>query len=124
MCQKAPSARRRIKTGRRNTFGVIVDVRKHRAPKGALRLSQATTGSLLDEGQKAPSTKRCIKTIISSFPGGPVEPYVRKHRTPKGALRQADLAVQLDLVGSVRKQRAPKGLSIVECGWRRLGLLR
>ena len=37
------------------------------------------------DGQKAPSAKRCIKTlkrsIIPSF-------FVRKHRAPKGALRQ------------------------------------
>ena len=38
-------------------------VRKHRAPKGVLRLGQCRVGSLLFVlCQKAPSAKRCIKT--------------------------------------------------------------
>ena len=63
-CQKAPSAKRCIKT-RRKRRGRICRcfVRKHRAPKGALR--QAPTHQPLvvgRAGQKAPSAKRCIKT--------------------------------------------------------------
>ena len=37
-------------------------VRKHRAPKGALRLLAQGAEEVSDEGQKAPSAKRCIKT--------------------------------------------------------------
>ena len=37
-------------------------VRKHRAPKGALRLSRGTLQSCMLLCQKAPSAKRCIKT--------------------------------------------------------------
>ena len=38
-------------------------VRKHRAPKGALRLAESVADALYDVvSQKAPSAKRCIKT--------------------------------------------------------------
>ena len=87
--QKAPSAKRCIKTAiLRNTVrysshvrkhrapkgalrrrvgavdeGHVVGVRKHRAPKGALRQQHPTdTQAGLEERQKAPSAKRCIKT--------------------------------------------------------------
>ena len=64
-------------------------VRKHRAPKGALRLIYAARGQLLCERrQKAPSAKRCIKTC-SFMPSRHTEnTSVRKHRAPKGALRR------------------------------------
>ena len=38
-------------------------------------------------GQKAPSTKRCIKTWRGSTAGSG-DLLVRKHRAPKGALRR------------------------------------
>ena len=58
-------------------------VRKHRAPKGALRLgNQHVRGELL---------------------------HVRKHRAPKGALRLDERAVTLGKLLDVRKHRAPKG---------------
>ena len=62
-CQKAPSAKRCIKTAadpvcRRGRPGV----RKHRAPKGALRLVAVPHRLIVYVGQKAPSAKRCIKT--------------------------------------------------------------
>ena len=85
-------------------------VRKHRAPKGALRqkitqirhihawCSQKArstkrciktftrlTKSLSDSGQKARSTKRCIKT--SKVYSGIRFSLVRKHQAPNGALR-------------------------------------
>ena len=43
----------------------MMRVRKHRAPKGALRplADQFTLNSVAD--QKAPSAKRCIKTRLS-----------------------------------------------------------
>ena len=40
------------------------DVRKHRAPKGALRLIIVHVGGVHVQGQKAPSAKRCIKTHL------------------------------------------------------------
>ena len=86
--QKAPSAKRCIKTRvdeRVRTFDVTV--RKHRAPKGALRLARAASdqfGRVLS--QKAPSAKRCIKTDEEALQI-PVRNKVRKHRAPKGALR-------------------------------------
>ena len=65
MRQKAPSAKRCIKTPRRSAQHASTrsSVRKHRAPKGALRrrtLSGQTTS--LSTSQKAPSAKRCTKT--------------------------------------------------------------
>ena len=88
--QKAPSAKRCIKTGSaRQSHSGGRCVRKHRAPKGALRLQQdkplaiplcvrkhrAPNGALRRKPghcpkywrtrQKAPSAKRCIKTPTS-----------------------------------------------------------
>ena len=106
-------------------------VRKHRAPKGALRLLETPTSPLIVQRQKAPSAKRCIKT-----PAGILDcdrrQRVRKHRAPKGALRQQRPRCSRDscsgqkapsakrciktwsvdadgLVSVVRKHRAPKG---------------
>ena len=84
-CQKAPSAKRCIKTGCDGSrIRECWFVRKHRAPKGALRRN---ADDLLCEN---------------------VEP-VRKHRAPKGALRHGeDCRHKLELQ-HVRKHRAPKG---------------
>ena len=61
-------------------------VRKHRAPKGALRRDFVPLGKTPSFGQKAPSAKRCIKTFHN--PGSSYKVRsVRKHRAPKGALR-------------------------------------
>ena len=60
--QKAPSAKRRIKT-------------QQRVPRGTW-----SHGC-----QKAPSAKKCIKTRLMQLMHR--YPYVRKHRAPKGALR-------------------------------------
>ena len=40
-------------------------VRKHRAPKGALRRRRARMIRFVLSGQKAPSAKKCIKTDAS-----------------------------------------------------------
>ena len=46
------------------SFGVV---RKHRAPKGALRpVDKAVEAARTDLCQKAPSAKRCIKTWAST----------------------------------------------------------
>ena len=81
-------------------------VRKHRAPKGALRRGHEALEAAGNVGEKATSAKRCIKT-----PGyGSTDAYcrgeVRKHQAPKGALRLVRLVQELDLVG-VRKHQAP-----------------
>ena len=90
----------------------LIAIRKHRAPKGALRLSASTPHGISSSCQKAPSAKRCIKThsslellhrlqarqkapsdkrCIKTYPPPaseyPQYPRVRKHRAPKGALR-------------------------------------
>ena len=61
--QKAPSAKRCIKTRTRicSTCQRKL-VRKHRAPKGALRHLLLTLEGASRLRQKAPSAKRCIKT--------------------------------------------------------------
>ena len=43
-------------------------IRKHRAPKGALRRAVVTAGVAVEFCQKAPSAKRCIKTPGSGHP--------------------------------------------------------
>ena len=104
-CQKAPSAKRCIKTKNHSSSGYVVHyVRKHRAPKGALRRRSVVsiTFSIM-MGQKAPSAKRCIKTTTTCRECNSVE-QVRKHRAPKGALRRE---VGLLFVGERVRQKAP-----------------
>ena len=64
--QKAPSAKRFIKTGDRFMLvSIPLLVRKNRAPKGALRHNVvAGFENVLAFSQKAPSAKRCIKTRV------------------------------------------------------------
>ena len=133
-CQKAPSAKRCIKTrGQIPQRRSGREVRKHRAPKGALRHQRPDGERPKMRCQIAPSTKRCIKTrfrdilVLSRFrcqkapsakrciktrgqiPQRRSGREVRKHRAPKGALRR--LATSLRRCGrlSVRKHRAPLG---------------
>ena len=84
-------------------------VGKHRAPKGALRLlTDATCVVFLFLRQKAPSAKRCIKTLQWCACDAWIW-LVRKHRAPKGALRQGVCVdVCEECFESVRKHRAPK----------------
>ena len=57
-------------------------VRKHRAPKGALRLDGIATQRISDHvRQKAPSAKRCIKTELERSSLNQFC-FVRKHRAP------------------------------------------
>ena len=84
-------------------------VRKHRAPKGALRRAFPRAIRAADVSQKAPSAKRCIKTRCDLAIVANVIQIVRKHRAPKGALRpwrrcRSEMSRQ-----HVRKHRAPKG---------------
>ena len=92
-----------------------VGVRKHRAPKGALRPVLDGFGTLFQvASQKAPSAKRCIKTLpgqcsrasleasesterhkahydsSATWASGQDTP-VGEHRVPKGALRLGGL---------------------------------
>ena len=110
LCQKAPSAKRCIKTpDRRSCSPCGWTVRKHRAPKGALRLVNGPEllGDALPR-QKAPSAKRCIKTRWNWLTLGD-NATVRKHRAPKGALRRKKSRRPCNDIPDVRKHRAPKG---------------
>ena len=85
--QKAPSTTRRIKTNMTTTpSSVLVLVRKHPAPEGALRPDLRRILEEHGTRQKAPSTRRCIKTLarvaLDNLPK-----LVRKHPAPEGALR-------------------------------------
>ena len=81
--QIAPSTKRRIKTRVvDDLFHGAQRVRKHRAPKGALRHIWKT--SRAENG------------------------LVRKHRAPKGALRRFQAESHLVLALEFRKHRAPK----------------
>ena len=83
----------------------LVPVRKHRAPKGALRHIGFPVAVAVFSCQKAPSAKRCIKTVSSrgsSRHGSPV----RKHRAPKGALGHIGHEnVDLHVLGSESTER-------------------
>ena len=65
---------------------VLLLVRKHRAPKGALRREVFVAHMPTFLIQKAPSAKRCIKTLPVGCHRHGME-CVRKHRAPNGALR-------------------------------------
>ena len=124
--QKAPSAKRCIKTRQARVYPCPAwqRVRKHRAPKGALRLSSreaartAPPGSVTKHrapkgalrqvpfahsrinvilGHKAPSAKRCIKTHLLAVRLLSRRLLVTKHRAPKGALRHC-VCVATELV--------------------------
>ena len=84
--QKAPSAKRCIKTRRTQPSSLqrCSDVRKHRAPKSALR--------------------RLATAIFENL-----NSIVRKHRAPKGALRPGALSTRSSCDCPVRKHQAPKG---------------
>ena len=109
--QKAPSAKRCIKTTQSGPFRPdSAEVRKYRAPKGALRqASMASDAKPPMPSQKAPSAIRCIKTDRERLTNGQLLSqkassairciktcfedivavggwYVRKHRAPNGAL--------------------------------------
>ena len=83
--QKAPSAKRCIKTGRFSWS-------RFRA-RGC---------------QEAPSAKRCIKTVKEGL-AAVFGLGVRQHRAPKGALRHLHARLDVAPVRLVRKHRAPKG---------------
>ena len=59
-------------------------------------------------GQKAPSAKRCIKTVKEGL-AAVFGLGVRQHRAPKGALRHLHARLDVAPVRLVRKHRAPKG---------------
>ena len=71
-------------------------VRKHRAPKGALRRRQrATLLRRRATHQKAPSAKRCIMTRVHGTRHSRTA-LVRKHRAPNGALRPSTRVVETE----------------------------
>ena len=111
MCrQKAPSAKRCIKTDTANAIAQPHSiVRKHRAPKGALRPSCVRARADRARVRKHRAPKGALRPVIYRI-GRLNEEPVRKHRAPKGALRLASRAQQLVSNGQpVRKHRAPKG---------------
>ena len=87
---------------------LVHDVRKHRAPNGALRLDKGENPKTLPECRKAPSAKRCIKTrrVLGVQE---VDFEVRKHQAPKGALRPVGVHGDTGDEIHVRKHRAPNG---------------
>ena len=106
--QKAPSAKRCIKTTLRSwTSPSFSLVTKHRAPKGCIKTEAGRWSCRKLWRQKAPSAKRCIKTTPlprGSFPLA----FVRKHRAPTGALRHCRICrpvINLDESESTERQK-------------------
>ena len=117
-CQKAPSAKRCIKTSHSVDPPLcnLSCVRKHRAPKGALRQRLGRFSHPKPRmGQRAPSAIRCIKTRRqSTWPTTPG--HARKHRAPFSALRHGRRHCLAD-GAHARKHRAPYGaLRRTRCG--------
>ena len=140
MSQKAPSAKRRIKTTKRISPSTALRQKAPSAkrciktPRGCTRTRSA------HRRQKAPSAKRCIKTVgdwrrggglasrqkapsakrcIKTYKGGTVlfvAFVVRKHRAPKGALRLSFAFFADNGVALSESTERQKGLFRVECG--------
>ena len=105
LCQKAPSAKRCIKTSRFSFVSIAFSfVRKHRAPKGALRPGSGLRGWSVVPRQKAPSAIRCTKTPEATV-AAPAAAPVRKHQAPKGALRPHGNNFRVSVY--LRRQKAP-----------------
>ena len=107
--QKAPSAKRCIKTGHPEAVdGDLEWVRKHRAPNGALRLvMQIMSCFVIVRVRKHRAPKGALRRFCE-LPHG-LRAAVRKHRAPKGALRHLFGAHGAGRFNGVRKHRAPKG---------------
>ena len=85
--QKAPSAKRCIKTVYREIDESFEDGQKAPSAKRCIKTAAHFGRELLRMAcQKAPSAKRCIKTFEVVRVDHGAE-SVRKHRAPKGALR-------------------------------------
>ncbi len=88
-------------------FGVV---RKHRAPKGALRLvGFHSRNSFVKYVRKHRAPKGALRLQRLSLISGSHLTFVRKHRAPKGALRHPDRGQRRRRLQLVRKHRAPKG---------------
>ena len=88
--QKAPSAKRCIKTGEfRRDQSLRCRVRKHRAPNGALRRLRGVHCEGCVPGQKAPSTKRCI-TTPTNHETAPQSPASQKAPSAKRRIKTDD----------------------------------
>ena len=84
-------------------------VRKHRAPKGALRQWQTYDLRDADENvRKHRAPKGALRPGVYLLLASEY-PQVRKHRAPKGALRRALIPQGRCPLRVVRKHRAPKG---------------
>ena len=91
--------------------------RKHRAPNGALRRSLLATSVVNSlQSQKAPSAKRCIKTLLGRELAAQLQDRVRKHRAPKGALRLNGLNGRLKLL---HRQKEPSAKMCIKTQTRR-----
>ena len=112
LSQNAPSAKRCIKTGATAHDKQIPHgrVRKHRAPKGALRPgAQFAHPVVFKSVRKHRAPKGALRRQIQR-PLEATAQDVRKHRAPKGALRPVTNARRgSSLPLCVRKHRAPKG---------------
>ena len=84
-------------------------VRKHRAPKGALRpVNGNFDGSFFGVVRKHRAPKGALR-LVGFHSRNSFVKYVRKHRAPKGALRHPDRGQRRRRLQLVRKHRAPKG---------------
>lgn len=130
--QKAPSAKRCIKTElfscssehhcfirkhrapnsalqlhqlalRRTT---VRPIRKHRAPQGAFRRGPSDLAGLLSNSEKAPSTKRCIKTFEAGVSTNSTT-LGQKALSTKRCIKTRLAWTHECLCGCVRKRRAP-----------------
>ena len=105
--QKAPSAKRCIKTSSLSFLRVsIFGVRKHRAPKGALRRGvTAVKVTRVQTSQKAPSAKRCIKTWPR--PGLPRDTRAHRQKAPSAKRCIKTSTRRRRASRSLRGQKAP-----------------
>ena len=85
-----------------------MSVRKHRAPKGALRRDDLAGQDGRDVVRKHRAPNGALR-LCEGVPDCHRFAFVRKHRAPKGALRLISRRPRCERVIRVRKHRAPKG---------------
>ena len=87
----------------------IHHIRKHRAPKSALRLHSDHIARTVKIRQKAPSAKRCIKTLWTRQDGSAHDLSSQKAPSAKRCIKTRPRVRDAGDRDGVRKHRAPNG---------------
>ena len=107
--QKAPRAKRCIKTPHSvQSMNMMFSVRKHRAPKGALRRWSSSSRGRFLSCQKAPSPKRCIKTAPSRCAQVEVPARQKAPRVKRRITMRRSASVRWDRLSAAPARTQPR----------------